>query len=206
MRQAYLVFPSIFLGGVLLVSSHTTRDRERAFLARIDTVSTAYRAMEVEPDSLIWPGDPLPDAQLVNTDGRQVSLRSLSGAFRYFYFYKEDCPACALLAPIWHDGKTHDSKVAHIAFSSFVQQEPQPGEHHFAWVPDSSLRPVRRVRSTPTLLIVDSAGQVISVVAGYQQIVNVTKSLGLLDATHVDTSLARSLALAKLRGLANQPR
>lgn len=195
MREILLFAATLAMAATLLVAGRNARTVELSLTAQRDSLDTRVRAVEAEADSTLWPGDSLPDAELLTDNGASRSLRSVAKQYRYLYFFRDDCPTCSLIAPIWVEPGGGAEKIAHIAYDSRRQQSAPSGPNGFAWQVDSGATFLRRVRVTPTLIVTNEDGLVVSNFSGYKQILSATKGLEILNPPFVDSAFDRSWRL-----------
>jgi len=164
----------------------------------LDSMRVFYSALLAGRDSALAAGDTLPGTVLVAAGESRILLSELPGAgYRWLYFHREDCPACAFLRPFLDSLRSVESST--IAWIAFARSRilPQPSlPHHFTVVAasDSPIPPL--VWVVPQLVRVSSSGRVVGVAAGVDGVARLLGAHGLVDNLVVERALARARAAA----------
>lgn len=158
-----------------------------SYRSRLDEIEAADRdfaaqdALTMARDSTLFTvGDTLPHVALRARNGRTIRLDRLVGRYRYIYFGRATCPACALLRTVLDTtvASRRDS-IAYIAYSpdSIVAAGESADDYQWIQTPDTRNRYVNHV---PTVLVVRSDGRISAVAHG-----SVLRAAALFDLFHV---------------------
>lgn len=143
------------------------------------------------------PGDSLPNAVLRTEDGRYLRLADIDPRFRYLYFGRANCAACAVLDSAWVTvSRERRDSVLMIDYHPDSNVTIAKGSGHLAWVHDSAGGRLV-VTHVPTLLVLDSHRRVLSATHGsLLKVATTLQMYGIMSRPHVDTLLARFRARA----------
>jgi thiol-disulfide isomerase/thioredoxin len=191
----------------VLVVDHERSARELArTVAEIDTLRNRIMVSRANQDSVLAPGDLLPNVPVESGDVT-TSLRELASDHSFVYFSRDDCLPCQILQPLL-TGLSRTAKAKIIVVSM------TPSD---AGVIDSTIASARlqqrgtlgkSVQGIPTLVHVDRDGTVLSVAhASLPRTMRMLVAFRLAAGAHVDSVVteeltARSIPLAAI-GQAN---
>lgn len=154
------LLPAAFI--LVLASLGAVRQRGHvlALVTERDSLARSFRRYALARQTVISAGDSVPLARVFTAEGDTVTLRDLASAgTRYFYFYRDDCPACRTIAPLMTNVPENVRvRTAFIHLGYRVQRAPSGEQGHYAWVADST--GPRPIGSVPAFFIADDSGWV----------------------------------------------
>lgn len=186
------LLPTVIVLSFAIAGNVRHRSRIADVTAQRDSAQSRLRNYAIARRDAAFAGDSLFDGMLVDAQGASLSMRALYlRGYRNFYFYREDCEACAFLSPLLQRMPTAVAeRTAFIQYHPTTAQTLPSNSDHFSWVPDSSAP--RRIASVPALVIVGNDGRLVSA-ADFEteKVVALMDLHGLLRRSQVD-SVGRS--------------
>lgn len=177
----------------LLVANRRASDRASAYFEQQrDSLERLLRVNAASAYQTLGIGDSLPDVELVDASGHRLRARDLArrGA-RYWYLYRDECPACQILRPSWTvESEVVSGVLVRVAFHPSRDLAADSGAGSYGWRHDSVTRVQRIVEYVPALLDVNRFGIITAAAYGLPRVSKMGGYLGLLNRQRVDSAVS----------------
>jgi hypothetical protein len=199
--SATTVFPlitSLLLLSALAFTRHDLRTQIQNLAEQRDSALAKVRMHEF---SLVVAGDSVPDVAVIDAAGDTSRLRDVvrRNDVRYLYLYREDCPACEILAP-FIDELPSDARDQFALIQFHPSVTPRPVRRGtYAWVADARALK-RQFTAVPSLVVISADGRIQSV--AHASLFNVAKLMdlhGLLSLAEVTDAVDAARVASSLR-------
>jgi hypothetical protein len=134
-------------------------------------------------------GDSLPSHPALNGPTGRLSLAELpESGYRFIYLYRDDCPACALLAPAWSTVSRDEFPIAFVAYrpGTSVLADTTRADHYGA-IDSASVGRTALSEFVPALIEIRSDGMITRVADGVSPVIRMMRLHEMAPRSQLDS-------------------
>jgi len=193
-NSALLLACIMVLFAVFVFDHERSRRELSTAVAEIDSLHRRVLVANANQDSLLAPGDRLPDTPLMSEGAESLSLRRVASARDFVYFSRDDCLPCQILRPLI-SSLAHDAR-ARLTIVSLDPSASISGVHGVAQARLQKRGALgKQIQGIPTLVQVSSDGTVLSVVhASLPRVLRMLQAFNLASREIVDSLIGKEFA------------
>ncbi len=157
-----ILLTALVLLAVLFGVQHgRARLQIRNLAARQDSTLASVGEYFAIRDSVLSAGGSVVGGFVRSAAGDTIALSDVAQSRRLLYFYRNDCPACTILARLISALPPEQAnRVARIAYSPAADDDPDYAPNGFGWLPGASQSMGKLTYGVPTIFVVRNDGRI----------------------------------------------